>query len=47
MAMLEVNSPKTHFRTRCPHATEACGHEEPLWRKVSPVRWVVACHWIN
>ncbi len=47
MAMLEVNSPKTHFRTRCPQATEACGHEEPLWRKVSPVRWVVACHWID
>jgi oligopeptide transport system ATP-binding protein len=46
VAMLEVNSPKTHFRTRCPQATEACGHEEPLWRKVSPVRWV-ACHWID
>jgi hypothetical protein len=47
VAMLEVNNPKTHIRTCCPYATEACRHKEPLWRKVSPVRWVVACHWIN
>jgi hypothetical protein len=47
VAIFEVNNPKTHFRTRCLYATEACGHEELLWRKVSPVRWVAACHCIS
>jgi oligopeptide transport system ATP-binding protein len=46
VAMLEVNNPKTHFRTRCPYATEACGHDEPVWREVSPEHWVAACHCI-
>jgi oligopeptide/dipeptide ABC transporter ATP-binding protein len=32
------------FRPRCPHATEACGTEEPQWREVQPRHWVHACH---
>jgi len=47
VAMLEENNPKTHFRTRCPYATEAYGHEEPVWREVSPEHWVAACHCIS
>jgi oligopeptide/dipeptide ABC transporter ATP-binding protein len=35
------------FRTRCPYAAEACGHEEPVWREVSPEHWVAACHCIS
>ena len=43
-----VNPPSgCRFRTRCPYATEACGHEEPVWREVSPEHWVAACHCIN
>jgi len=38
---------KIRFRTRCPYATEACGHDEPLWREVSPEHWVAACHCVN
>ena len=45
--MLEVNNLKTHFRTRCPYATEACVYEEPMWRKMSPEHWVAACRWIH
>jgi len=47
VAMLEVNNPKTHFRTRCPCTTEACGHEEPVWRKVSLEHRVATYHWTN
>ena len=43
-----VNPPSgCRFRTRCPYATEACGHEEPVWREVSPEHWVAACHCIT
>jgi oligopeptide transport system ATP-binding protein len=43
-----VNPPSgCRFRTRCPYATEACGHEEPVWREVSPEHWVNACHCIR
>ena len=35
------------FRTRCPYATEACAHEEPVWREVSTEHWVNACHCIR
>ena len=35
------------FRTRCPYATEACAHDEPVWREVSPEHWVAACHCID
>jgi oligopeptide/dipeptide ABC transporter ATP-binding protein len=43
-----VNPPSgCRFRTRCPYATEACGHDEPVWREVSPEHWVAACHCIN
>jgi len=31
------------FRTRCPHATEACAREEPPWREISRGHWVQAC----
>ena len=32
-----VNPPSgCRFRTRCPYATEACGHDEPVWREVEP-----------
>jgi oligopeptide transport system ATP-binding protein len=43
-----VNPPSgCRFRTRCPYATEACGHDEPVWREVNPEHWVAACHCIN
>jgi oligopeptide transport system ATP-binding protein len=43
-----VNPPSgCRFRTRCPYATEACAHEEPVWREVSPEHWVNACHCIR
>ena len=43
-----VNPPSgCRFRTRCPYATEACGHDEPVWREVSPEHWVAACHCIS
>jgi oligopeptide/dipeptide ABC transporter ATP-binding protein len=43
-----VNPPSgCRFRTRCPYATEACGHDEPEWREVSPEHWVAACHCID
>ena len=43
-----VNPPSgCRFRTRCPYATEACGHDEPVWCEVSPEHWVAACHCIN
>ena len=43
-----VNPPSgCRFRTRCPYATEACAHEEPVWREVSPEHWVNACHCIG
>ncbi|MEW6636259.1 MAG: ABC transporter ATP-binding protein [Actinomycetota bacterium] len=35
------------FRTRCPYATEACAHEDPVWREVGPEHWVAACHCIS
>src|SRR5215207_2582406 len=35
------------FHTRCPYAIDACGHEEPVWREVSPEHWVAACHCIS
>ena len=35
------------FRTRCPYATEACAHDEPVWREVNPEHWVAACHCIG
>ena len=42
-----VNPPSgCRFRTRCPYATEACDHDEPVWREVSPEHWVAACHCI-
>ncbi len=43
-----VNPPSgCRFRTRCPYAIEACGHDEPVWREVSPEHWVAACHCID
>jgi oligopeptide transport system ATP-binding protein len=43
-----VNPPSgCRFRTRCPYATEACGHDEPVWREVGPEHWVAACHCIS
>ena len=43
-----VNPPSgCRFRTRCPYATEACAHDEPVWREVSPEHWVAACHCIS
>ena len=43
-----VNPPSgCRFRSRCPYATEACGHEEPVWREVSTEHWVAACHCIS
>ena len=43
-----VNPPSgCRFRTRCPYATEACAHDEPVWREVSPEHWVAACHCID
>jgi len=42
-----VNPPSgCRFRTRCPYATEACAHEDPVWREVKPDHWVAACHCI-
>ena len=42
-----VNPPSgCRFRTRCPYATEACGHEDPVWREVGRDHWVSACHCI-
>jgi oligopeptide transport system ATP-binding protein len=39
-----INPPSgCRFRTRCPYATEACGHEDPVWREVSAGHWVAAC----
>jgi oligopeptide/dipeptide ABC transporter ATP-binding protein len=39
-----VNPPSgCRFRTRCPHATEACGREVPPWREISSDHWVQAC----
>ncbi len=35
------------FRTRCPYATDACAHDDPVWREVSPEHWVAACHCID
>jgi oligopeptide transport system ATP-binding protein len=43
-----VNPPSgCRFRTRCPYATEACGHDEPVWHEVNPEHWVAACHCIS
>ena len=43
-----VNPPSgCRFRTRCPYATQACAHDEPVWREVSPEHWVAACHCIS
>ncbi len=43
-----VNPPSgCRFRTRCPYATEACAHDEPVWREVNPEHWVAACHCID
>jgi oligopeptide transport system ATP-binding protein len=43
-----VNPPSgCRFRTRCPYATEACGHDKPVWREISPEHWVAACHCIS
>jgi oligopeptide transport system ATP-binding protein len=43
-----VNPPSgCRFRTRCPYATEACGHENPVWRDVGNDHWVLACHCIH
>src|SRR5215212_4659381 len=40
-----VNPPSgCRFRTRCPYVTEACGHEDPVWREVGNDHWVLACH---
>ena len=35
------------FRTRCPYATDACAHEEPVWHEVGPEHWVAACHCVG
>jgi oligopeptide/dipeptide ABC transporter ATP-binding protein len=43
-----VNPPSgCRFRSRCPYATDACAHEEPVWREVGPEHWVAACHCIG
>jgi len=43
-----VNPPSgCRFRTRCPYATQACAHDEPVWREVGPEHWVAACHCIG
>ena len=43
-----VNPPSgCRFRTRCPYATEACAHDEPVWREVNPEHWVAACHCLD
>ena len=43
-----VNPPSgCRFRTRCPYATDACAHDEPVWREVGPEHWVAACHCIG
>jgi oligopeptide transport system ATP-binding protein len=43
-----VNPPSgCRFRTRCPYATDACAHDEPVWREVGPEHWVAACHCID
>src|ERR687897_126669 len=43
-----INPPSgCRFRSRCPYATEACGHDEPVWREVGPEHWVAACHCIS
>lgn len=40
-----VNPPKgCRFYPRCPHATEKCKKEEPLYREVKENHWV-ACHY--
>ncbi|MGH3090267.1 MAG: oligopeptide/dipeptide ABC transporter ATP-binding protein, partial [Rubrobacteraceae bacterium] len=43
-----VNPPSgCRFRTRCPYATEACAHDDPVWREVSSGHWVSACACVN
>ena len=43
-----VNPPSgCRFRTRCPYATEACAHEDPVWREAAPGHWVSACHCVS
>jgi oligopeptide transport system ATP-binding protein len=43
-----INPPSgCRFRTRCPHATDACGREDPVWREVSPAHWVAACRCVG
>ncbi|HEV2741762.1 MAG TPA: ABC transporter ATP-binding protein [Rubrobacter sp.] len=43
-----VNPPSgCRFRTRCPYVTQACAHDEPVWREVGPEHWVAACHCIG
>ena len=43
-----VNPPSgCRVRTRCPYATEACAHDDPVWREVGPEHWVAACHCIS
>jgi len=34
-------------RTRCPYVTQACAHDEPVWREVGPEHWFAACHCIG
>jgi oligopeptide/dipeptide ABC transporter ATP-binding protein len=42
-----INPPSgCRFRTRCPYATEACAHGDPVWSEVGPDHWVAACHCI-
>ena len=39
-----INMPKgCRYHTRCPHATEKCRTEEPIWREVEKGHFV-ACH---
>ncbi len=43
-----INPPSgCRFRTRCHYVTDACGHEDPVWREVGPEHWVAACHCIH